>query len=421
MESNFTINGFNFNFVNDEIDEEIFNVFNLNTDLEDKRKNPVNKYIKLKTSIKQARKRYFLKKDITRDELQEAIYLSCNSIFWITYDYDNQGPYDNMNFDEDYKLDNYLNSIKAVFIMFKTKPFFNHISKLNDIDKVVEYISNSFNDITFSSRVISAIETSIKNSYKSADNDIDEQFLLTKPYRKYLLPLLLLALPDDFEIEYDLECILASFNYKVEKLQKYDRTSKILVFTEGKTDGVYLEPALLNLNPRMADCFQFIPMESIQSGCSELKKYMEICINSNLKSKIIFIFDSDSSGYESYSAAKESNRYIKKMLLPNDDIFSNYPCYDLDNNIVKKDIYQKAVTVELMYPKETFTFNGALSPIRWNGYNEKLKQYQGQLSDKSKTQKNIKEIIKNKDFNNDDNRFKRLVSLFDSMIKIYQI
>ena len=109
------------------------------------------------------------------------------------------------------------------------------------------------------------------------------------------------------------------------------------------------------------------------------------------------------------------------MLLPNDDIFSNYPCYDLDNNIVKKDIYQKAVTVELMYPKETFTFNGALSPIRWNGYNEKLKQYQGQLSDKSKTQKNIKEIIKNKDFNNDDNRFKRLVSLFDSMIKIYQI
>jgi hypothetical protein len=158
--------------------------------------------------------------------------------------------------------------------------------------------------------------------------------------------------------------------------------NRFILLTEGSTDSAIMKKAIDWLRPDIADFFEFVETSDTSlTSSGELLKFARILAKVRVHSRILVIFDNDTTGCEAFEAvsvlALPSN--VGVMCLPHSDRFASFATIGPTES-ASVDINGKAVAVECFLDL-TFRSPGAPA-VRWGAYNNKMKRYQGALERK---------------------------------------
>lgn len=187
-------------------------------------------------------------------------------------------------------------------------------------------------------------------------------------------------------------------------------SEQIFIFTEGSSDIYVLENSLHILYPHLFDFFVFIDYGATKlgGGAPILVQLIKAFIGAKMPNKIIAIFDSDTAAVEALSAIKNLNfpNNIKVTQYPEIEILKNYTTLGPSGKTTAN-IYNLAASIELYLGDDCIRdpISKEYYPIIWKSYNDKLKQYHGEILNKnlifSSFQKKVENYNKNQHNKND--------------------
>lgn len=196
---------------------------------------------------------------------------------------------------------------------------------------------------------------------------------------------------------------------------------QIYIFTEGSSDKDILETSLKLLYPHLYEYFSFVDYQEskLDGGAPMLTKIVKAFIGSRMQNKILAIYDSD-------TAALESIQSLNKLKFPKNIKFTQYPNISLLNEYPtigpsgksSENIYKLATSIELYLGVDCLTNNqiNDFYPVIWTGYNKALKQYQGEVMEKSKIYDNY--LNKIKSFNKKEQDWSGLEAIWQHIFKL---
>jgi hypothetical protein len=158
------------------------------------------------------------------------------------------------------------------------------------------------------------------------------------------------------------------------------RKQTFLVATEGTSDTHILNHAFSSLRPDIADFFRFIDVTERHpfSGAGNLLKFAEGLAKIDVHNQVIFLFDNDAEGYETYQKLllMRLPPNMQAMVLPELEQFRAFPARGPDG-VSNADINRRAAAIEC-YLDLTAAENPAAKVI-WTNYKKELDAYQGSL------------------------------------------
>ncbi len=193
------------------------------------------------------------------------------------------------------------------------------------------------------------------------------------------------ALDNDHIIEYDLSDVIEARYVSIEEFQNIP-IEKIIVLTEGKTDSEFISGALKLLYPHLASYYHFIDFNDDlkpEASASALSRLIVSFCAAKIKHPIIAIFDNDTTGLQELDRipVKALPSNIRTLRLPDIALAKKYPTLG-PTGLRAININGLACGIELYLGMDVLTRDGNLIPVQWKGYNDKRKQYQGELMDK---------------------------------------
>jgi hypothetical protein len=201
------------------------------------------------------------------------------------------------------------------------------------------------------------------------------------------------ALGDDAKLTYDFTELLGSGDvssddnlceHALESFAKeFVSNYKIIVLTEGATDRSAIQSALQLLYPHLADYYSFMDFDSakVMGGAGHLASTVKSFVGVGIVNRVVAFFDND-------TAAKAAMRPLKGIKLPNNMRILHYPDIEIAKNYptlgpqgpVSMDVNGLACSLELYYGLDVLREeDGSLCPIQWRGYDDAIKQYQGEV------------------------------------------
>ncbi|MFA5831436.1 MAG: HEPN/Toprim-associated domain-containing protein [Candidatus Paceibacterota bacterium] len=175
--------------------------------------------------------------------------------------------------------------------------------------------------------------------------------------------------------------------------ENYPVYEKIVVLTEGSTDGKFLQKSLELLFPHLSEYYSFMDVASSKAGggASSLVKSVRSFAGSGISNRIIAIFDNDTEGIKQKEILlrKELPKNIKVMNYPDTDFAREYPA----SGVSSKNINGLACSIELYLGSDVLKKGGEIMPIKWGGFDDLTKKYQGEISNKTEVQKNFQKKI----------------------------
>jgi hypothetical protein len=177
--------------------------------------------------------------------------------------------------------------------------------------------------------------------------------------------------------------------YKEDEFIMADKP-KSIILTEGSTDSFILRETLRALFPHFHEYFHFMDFDSTKSagGAGALVNNLKAFIGSGITNHIIAIFDND-------TAARDALRGLENIILPSNirimqlpllKLARKYPTLGPQGNRLTN-INGLACSIELYFGVDVLTDStGTLIPVQWTGYVKNLRQYQGEITDKTRLQ-----------------------------------
>lgn len=160
-----------------------------------------------------------------------------------------------------------------------------------------------------------------------------------------------------------------------------------MVMAEGSTDLLALRLGLQYLYPDLFDYFSFFNHAelSVDGGAAYLVKFLKAIAAARSTSRILAIFDNDTTGLQAYYQAKAlalpSNFVVARY--PDSDIARAYPTVGPGGPLVM-DVNGQAAGIELYLGRDALLYRNELRPVRWTGYNQSVGKYQGEVEGKGK-------------------------------------
>ena len=159
------------------------------------------------------------------------------------------------------------------------------------------------------------------------------------------------------------------------------RTQTYLIATEGTSDTHILKLGLSLLRPDIQDFFRFIDIEERHpfSGTGNLAKFAEGLVKIDVHNRVIFLFDNDAEGIDTYRNLID--RFIfpvnmRAMALPDLDELRDFPAKG-PSGVANADINGCAAAIECYLDLK---LEGRPPPqVTWANYKESLGIYQGSL------------------------------------------
>lgn len=162
------------------------------------------------------------------------------------------------------------------------------------------------------------------------------------------------------------------------------RREKFLIATEGVSDTRILKHALSILMPEVEDFFSFIDIEEGHpfSGVGNLVNFAKGLIKIDVHNNVIFLFDNDAVGYESYNKLinMEPPANIRGLMLPELEQFKDFPAKGPEG-ICNTDINRKAAAIECYLDLDLDNNKPPL--VIWKNYLKNSDTYHGALNDKN--------------------------------------
>ena len=164
----------------------------------------------------------------------------------------------------------------------------------------------------------------------------------------------------------------------------------IIIVTEGKSDSRLLGRSLEVLFPELREFIAFIDFETANArgGTPELVQFARMLVGCGIKNRVLFLFDNDTAGMDALDQLKAGPlpANVFAMTLPRCEFARNYPTVG-PGGPMATDINGRACSLELYFGADVLEENGQLIPVRWVGFNDRLQEYQGQISNKAAVQK----------------------------------
>lgn len=186
--------------------------------------------------------------------------------------------------------------------------------------------------------------------------------------------------------------IEAEYYTEDEIFHEIDPKYKITVITEGTTDMGIIESAFSNYYPEYRYFFEFIDYEKISvfGGADKSKVLFEAFVKLQIMNRILFLFDNDATGVESYESIRMMKHQdnLMAMLLPDLDCLKKVTVIGPEGNAIH-DVNGYANSIECFLD---FSFIDQDVSFRWISYKNKVERYQGEIVEKTKLQKTIKKI-----------------------------
>lgn len=165
---------------------------------------------------------------------------------------------------------------------------------------------------------------------------------------------------------------------------------KVVVLTEGNVDKWVLEGALELLYPHLAEYYSLMDFESARApgGASALVSTVKAFIGAGIVNRIVALFDND-------TAARSAMRALDGVTIPENVRVLRYPdahsacSYPTlgPQGTVKMNINGLAGSIELYFGHDVLLgADGNLTPVQWRGYDERLRDYQGEIMNKAELQ-----------------------------------
>lgn len=209
------------------------------------------------------------------------------------------------------------------------------------------------------------------------------------------------VLPGDIPVVYDLSDLIDDFgdaeglaSYSEENLDGgYATTRKIIVLTEGGTDQRAIKGTLSLLRPGLMNYFSFLDFDTmaVPGGVGNVVNTFKALVSVGITNRVVALLDNDTAAHSAVqsaiTSALPSNARI--VFLPRLVLAENYPTLgpSTGTTTIPMDINGFACSLELFFGEDILRrSSGDLVPIQWKGYDVKLKQYQGEITQKSELQ-----------------------------------
>lgn len=172
----------------------------------------------------------------------------------------------------------------------------------------------------------------------------------------------------------------------------------LIILTEGKSDARLLRNAIDVLFPDYSEFIRFVDYDFAKAsgGVHEVVRFVKMFCGAGIKNRIVALFDNDTAGHEACQQLMELPANVFPMCLPTLELFRRYPTIGPDGE-TENDIDGRACSIELYLGRQALSdVEGKLRPVRWAGFNEKMKRYQGAVSEKNHVQVRFEEILEDK-------------------------
>jgi hypothetical protein len=171
---------------------------------------------------------------------------------------------------------------------------------------------------------------------------------------------------------------------------EYSPYQKIIVLTEGSTDSLILNRSVKILYPHLYGYYSFMDfgLSNAAGGANTLVNNLKAFIGAGISNRVLALFDNDTAARVSTKALQsiEIPNHIRVLHYPNLDFAKKYPTVGPSGES-EIDINGLACSIELYLGLDVLAINGSLSPIQWKGYDDSLRQYQGEVQNKKSIQK----------------------------------
>ncbi|MBA7628037.1 hypothetical protein ES703_35507 [subsurface metagenome] len=172
--------------------------------------------------------------------------------------------------------------------------------------------------------------------------------------------------------------------------EQYVASSAIIVLTEGATDTRILSETLSLLYPHLLEYFSFLDfgVSNMEGGAANLVRIVRAFTGSGVVNRIIAVFDND-------TAARDAMKGLDALNIPKNIVTMRYPPIPYANNYPtigpqgskSMNVNGLAGSLELYFGEDILkTDVNEFTPILWKGYNQRLKQYQGEIDNKTELQ-----------------------------------
>jgi HEPN/Toprim N-terminal domain 1 len=166
---------------------------------------------------------------------------------------------------------------------------------------------------------------------------------------------------------------------------------KVVVLTEGRSDIEAIEDALHILWPHLTEYYSFMDFEGVRApgGAGPLVATIKAFIGAGIVNRIVALFDND-------TAARSALRGLRDVQLPSNVRVLHYPDVEWARDyptlgpqgVINMDVNGLAASLEMYFGLDVLREeDGSLTPVQWRGYDDGLKQYQGEILNKVELQR----------------------------------
>lgn len=232
-------------------------------------------------------------------------------------------------------------------------------------------------------------------------------------FRSFLRALMEVC-PDEAEVVQDITDLVNAGYYKKtdnvchlaleELIGDYATSSKIIVLTEGSTDTEFLKQSLKILHPHLYDYYTFMDFGfKSPGGVGPLVNAVKSFSGAGIENRVIALFDNDTAAYSAIYSLKdiEIPKNIVITHYPDTVLATTYPALGPNGQTIQN-INRLACSIELYLGVDTLTKEGQLIPIQWKGYDERIKQYQGEIMHKAEIQNLFRKKLTHYSKNNEE-------------------
>lgn len=199
------------------------------------------------------------------------------------------------------------------------------------------------------------------------------------------------VVPDTASVTQDLTGLVSGGYYaddaKVSELAlqelkgNYSENSPVVVLTEGPTDVEAIRAALDLLYPHLTGYYAFMDL-AVRSpgGVGSLVHVVKSFAGAGIENRVVALFDNDTAGHSAAFNLKSIRlpSTIRVLHYPDLEFARQYPTTGPTGESLQ-DINGSACSIELFYGKDVLSASGGLAPVRWRGFEDRMKRYQGEI------------------------------------------